>query len=538
MVRQGFRQTTPTYHLLAGVLILLTSVFCFSADAYIEGPWLWMIASGSDIENDQLAEASSGTFTESLVAKHGVNEGDSVGHRRWTQGQILPEIDCFVWNWWCHSDNVNSVVNRTGLSSDTSLNDYAAYALINVLSPRDQANVEMGVGSDDSVKVWLNGEVVHMHDVSRRTTGIQDRFRINLKAGDNLLMVKVTDNSGNWGLFVDIYLEANRFTTILPTATAEVSLARHLYEKYGSTLQQPEIQAVLPTLLEELKKPEIQPFLTPLTINTAVENPDILAQFGVDAEAIDFIKGSAEVRAMLLDPDFQTMLQNPQVLLEFEELLTGVEPAPLPEPGPLPGDIDENGSVNILDLVRIAGRFGRTGPDPADVNGDGKVNIEDIILAAALMTAGAGAPSSYGVADLPPLRPEDIRAWLTEAERLDLRNPTLQTGVLRLQQLMASLTPKQTHLLANYPNPFNPETWIPYNLSEPAAVTVTIYGADGRTVRTLALGHQPAGAYQNKTRAAYWDGRNELGEPVASGVYFYTLTAGDFTATRKMVIMK
>ena len=96
----------------------------------------------------------------------------------------------------------------------------------------------------------------------------------------------------------------------------------------------------------------------------------------------------------------------------------------------------------------------------------------------------------------------------------------------------------ESALLANYPNPFNPETWIPYQLSASADVTVSIYSVDGKLVRTLALGHQPAGVYQSKSRAAYWDGRNAFGERVASGLYFYTLTAGDFTATRKMLIRK
>ena len=98
--------------------------------------------------------------------------------------------------------------------------------------------------------------------------------------------------------------------------------------------------------------------------------------------------------------------------------------------------------------------------------------------------------------------------------------------------------PNETALLANYPNPFNPETWIPYQLAEPAEVTVHIYAINGTLVRTLDLGHQPAGLYQYRSRAAYWNGKNELGESVASGVYFYTFTAGDFTATRKMLIRK
>ena len=93
-------------------------------------------------------------------------------------------------------------------------------------------------------------------------------------------------------------------------------------------------------------------------------------------------------------------------------------------------------------------------------------------------------------------------------------------------------------LLVNFPNPFNPETWIPYQLSKDAEVIITIYAVDGRGIRRLVLGHQPAGIYQSRSRAAYWDGRNEFGEPVASGVYFYTLTAGDFTATRRMLIRK
>ena len=101
-----------------------------------------------------------------------------------------------------------------------------------------------------------------------------------------------------------------------------------------------------------------------------------------------------------------------------------------------------------------------------------------------------------------------------------------------------SYVPEETALLPNYPNPFNPETWIPYQLATPAEVTVAIHAADGRLARTLALGYQAAGVYKRRSRAVYWDGRNAQGEPVASGVYFYTFSAGDFTATRKMVIMK
>ena len=98
--------------------------------------------------------------------------------------------------------------------------------------------------------------------------------------------------------------------------------------------------------------------------------------------------------------------------------------------------------------------------------------------------------------------------------------------------------PETTALLPNYPNPFNPETWIPYHLATDADVTLTIYDVRGGVVRALTLGHQAVGVYESRSRAAYWDGKNQLGESVASGVYFYTLTAGKFTATRKMLIAK
>ena len=112
-----------------------------------------------------------------------------------------------------------------------------------------------------------------------------------------------------------------------------------------------------------------------------------------------------------------------------------------------------------------------------------------------------------------------------------------EVGEVAAAPIIASL-PENTQLLVNYPNPFNPETWIPYQLAEAAGVTVTIYDLHGLVVRNLNFGYQAAGMYQDKSRAAYWDGRNQTGEPVASGVYFYTLTAGDFTATRKMLIRK
>ncbi len=159
-------------------------------------------------------------------------------------------------------------------------------------------------------------------------------------------------------------------------------------------------------------------------------------------------------------------------------------------------DVNSDGVVNLVDLVIVASRYGEriTGdPNPnPDVNRDGIVDINDLILITNEMPVGV-APTQLPIA---------------------------------------------TQLFHNYPNPFNPETWIPYILSYSADVSIEIHATDGNLVRRLAIGQQPAGLYVNKANAAYWDGRNAFGEPIASGLYFYTLIAGDYAATRKMIIRR
>ena len=165
-----------------------------------------------------------------------------------------------------------------------------------------------------------------------------------------------------------------------------------------------------------------------------------------------------------------------------------------------------------------------------------KYNIQDLVLVAGAFGNAAAPPSGRDL-EIAPTRAE-VQGWLAQARGLDLTDATSLRGFFFLKQLLAALTPKETGLLPNYPNPFNPETWIPYNLADDADVQITIYDTKGALVRQLDLGHQMAGYYTNRSRAAYWDGRNGGGESVASGLYFYTLTAGDFTATRKMLVGK
>ena len=213
-------------------------------------------------------------------------------------------------------------------------------------------------------------------------------------------------------------------------------------------------------------------------------------------------------------------------------------------------DVNRDGLVNIIDLVSVASNFGN--PDLAalarmniypDVNSDGVVDIRDLVIIAAEMGSSAAPTLSKNTVETSNLTAENLSQWIQLAKKFDLQEPRTQKGIAVFEQLLEILTRaetplKTTALLANYPNPFNPETWIPYQLAEPAEVNISIHSANGKLVRALQLGHLSAGIYHRKSRAAYWDGRNELGESVASGIYFYTFTARDFTATRKMIIQK
>ena len=169
------------------------------AQAKITGPWLWMIAptepgrgGAHSTDIDSLAVASGGTVTEADIAANGANEGDTVGNYAWTFGEISP-----------NTGDINAVINQIGMAAG-GLDNHTSYALIALESASPQRGVTMRVGSDDSIKVWLNGEVVHRKAVDRGSAGFQDEFQVDLLAGDNLLMVKVSELWGDWSMFVGI----------------------------------------------------------------------------------------------------------------------------------------------------------------------------------------------------------------------------------------------------------------------------------------------------------------------------------------------
>ena len=222
-------------------------------------------------------------------------------------------------------------------------------------------------------------------------------------------------------------------------------------------------------------------------------------------------------------------------------LAVAVKPKEIPttdaEPSKPKEDVNADGVVNIQDLVLVASSLGKTGQNVADVNTDEVVDIRDLVLVAGALGNTAAAPSLHPQA-LTMFTTTDLQKWLFQAQNIGLTDITSQRGTRFLEQLLAALIPKETALLSNYPNPFNPETWIPYQLAAGTDVQILIYDARGRLVRRLSVGYQPAGYYTSPSRAAYWDGRNNLGERVASGIYFYQLLTNEVSSLRKMVILK
>ena len=218
-------------------------------------------------------------------------------------------------------------------------------------------------------------------------------------------------------------------------------------------------------------------------------------------------------------------------------------PEVIPEvsiPYELPWDINNDGVVDLQDLLVVSESFHKETPENAkvDVNNDGVVNILDLLIVAAHLDECTitSAPSTLTKVEYEHL--DILDEWLTEAHRVDQTDYVLRKGIAVLEALSKTVIPVRTVLHPNYPNPFNPETWIPYDLARDTSVSITIYNLKGEIIRTLNLGFQSAGTYRTKTDAAYWDGCNSDGEKVSSGVYIYALQTQHKKFTRKMVVVK
>ena len=199
-------------------------------------------------------------------------------------------------------------------------------------------------------------------------------------------------------------------------------------------------------------------------------------------------------------------------------------------------DFNNDDEVNLSDLFFLLTLLFYSTSD-GDLNNDGTIDFLDLVAAAESVSKSAtNEAPAIEITQATSLA--TIQAWIDAALTSDDDSLAFQEGIALLNRFLKAMRPHETELLPNYPNPFNPETWIPYRLARAADVTLTIYDTKGVLVRRFDLGHQAAGYYTDRAKAVYWDGRNASGEPIASGNYFYQLEAGAFSATRKLVIQK
>ena len=524
----------------------------------IEGPWLWAMVPGPELddETDFLSQASNGAVTELQIATNGATEGTVIGESVWTPHEISPT----------GRNNLGDMIDALGWATGDETSGYILYGSILLNSSREQ-QTEIFVGANDGVKVWLNGELVH-----KALGGTWDPSAINYKRivpvtlneGVNMLLVAVDNWWGEWSGFFGFAPEAEytlvsagtgfAFSTDTTTVRVGETFTLHINAEkvtklagwqFNLTFDPDVLEAVEVNEGDFLKKDGGTTFFQKGTIDNAAGeitglSSALISKNGITGTgallAVDF-SAKADGNSRLALHNFQLGSTTGEVIpAGMRDLTITVESGPT-------WDVNGDGQVSVLDLILVAQNFGEAASrnSRTDVNRDGVVSILDLIIVAQHLgesTASASPSSIFAMDGIEELDPVMIQAWIERAQLEDDGSIAFQQGIENLQRLLASLIPKQTALLPNYPNPFNPETWIPYQLANPGVVVISIYDTRGTIVRQLELGYQNQGYYTSKSRAAYWDGRNAIGERVASGVYFYQLQADNMSVLRKMVILK
>ncbi len=520
----------------------------------IKGPWLWMFVPGVGFHEkmDYLSHASEGTVTESEVATYGAIEGSLVGEHVWTSHKIASAS--------ADRPDINVTLSDIGISKDHRRDDVVYGSLI-LNSPREQKTT-MFAGSNHNHKVWLNGEFVHENLIGW-AADYQDYFPVTLKQGINILCVAVEFNGNEWGAHFG-FAPDTQYTVVFPgtgfafsadttrirvgdTVTLRID-AEKVTDlagwQFDLTFNPDVLEAVEVNEGGFLKKGDGNTFFQRGTIdNTGGKivglSSALISKNGVTGTgnllSVVF-SAKAEGNSQVALRNFQLGSNTGDVIpAGMRDLTITVGSQPL-------WDVNVDGQVSILDLILVAQHMGSvaSATSKVDVNRDGVVSILDLILVAQHMgeSTGPASPSMLAMDSIDGLDPAMIQAWIARAHVEDDGSVAFREGIAYLQSLLVLLTPEETALLPNYPNPFNPETWIPYHLAKPSNVRITIYDARGALVRQLDLGHQREGYYTSRSRAAYWDGRNAVGERVASGVYFYQLQADHLSLLRKMLILK
>ena len=505
----------------------------------IEGPWLWVVlpdTTGEQVnDTDWLSEASGGEVTEVEIATHGATEGKSVGDAVWTSHRLPPT----------GHNNIEDMLKQV-------LRGGTIYGSVSLHSPREQETT-MYVGGDRGVRVWLNGTLIYERFTAINYDDYTAFFPVTLKQGRNVLLVAChTVGNGFFG-----FEPGTEYTVANPgvgytfsqtpihtgdTFTLDIGTV-DVFDMAGwqfdIAFDPAALEAIDVTEGNFLKKDGGNTFFQSGSIDNAAGKIAGLSAARLSTQGVTGTGVLVEVR-------FRAKSKG-KTELALQKFQFGSSTGDAIPAGPheitftveeqlSTGDVNRDGRVSILDLILVAQQLGSrvSAGSAVDVNGDGVVSILDLIRVAQGIAGSPAAP----VVSAESVDAATIEAWIAQARLEDDGSFAFKQGMQNLERLLASLLPDKTALLHNYPNPFNPETWIPYQLARAAEVTLTIYDAKGVLVRQLDLGYQQAGYYTNKTRAAYWDGRNHLGETVGSGIYFYHLRAGDYSTLRKMVILK
>ena len=457
----------------------------------IEGPWLWAVLLDTKLDSstDLLSEASRGTMTEVGIATHGAIEGRAVGDDVWTIRKLPPT-------------GKNILEMLQGATPDGVI-----YGSVSLHSPREQSTT-MYVGSDYTLKVWLNGTLMYerLKDLGPGND-YEEFFPVTLKSGRNVLLVAVHIINSERSAFFG-FEPGTEYTVANPgisytfsktpiyiddTFTLDIS-AENVFDMAGWQFD----IAFDPTLLDAINVSEGDflktgggtTFFQGGTIDNAVGKITGLSAARLSTQGMSGTGTLLQVRFKAKSAgETKLALQNFEFGATTGDLIpAGPHQIRIVVEGQLAtGDVNRDGRVSILDLILIAQQLGKRVPanSPVDLNRDGVVSILDLILAA--QGLGTTTASAAPVVATENVNPAMIAAWIAQARLEDDGSHPFKQGIENLEKLLASLIPKETVLLANYPNPFNPETWIPYQLAESAEVTLTIYDINGEMVRRLAL---------------------------------------------------
>ena len=501
----------------------------------IEGPWLWLMLpikeDGPRLVRDYLAAASEGKVTEQQIATLGASEDTRIGSSVWSVGMLEP-----------YDPNNHHMSNKTNLrrlldsqgaiESNIYGQKFVVYSSMTLYSPRTQ-QTKIFIGASNSQRVYLNGKVVHEdytdYAFGAHNVGYRTFFSITLQKGKNVLLVRLDELKADydlWSLFFgfepgteyQVYNPRVGYTLSNPkihlgdTFTLEIE-AENIYDLAGWQFD----IAFDPTVLEAIGVSEGD-FLNPKGGATFFQKGRIdnvtgkITKLSLARLSENGVSGTGTLLSVTFRAKTAGQTQLRLENFQLAAITGGAIPAAPHEvvitiEGELTtGDVNRDGQVSILDMVLVARQFGETVPanSDVDINGDGVISILDLIFVASHLgeSTVAAAPSVLDLDGISELDPVMIQTWIEQAQLEDDGSIAFKHGILYLQRLLALLVPKETALLANYPNPFNPETWIPYQLSTPAPVRLHIYAVNGQLVRHLDLGHQPAGMYQTRSRAA------------------------------------